>query len=61
MTDLQPIPTVLPFLLAPGEGERIWFTNAEMMIKSTAATTGGHLGLIGGPARCLTFAVPPIN
>jgi quercetin dioxygenase-like cupin family protein len=46
MTDLQHIPTVRPTFLAAGEGERIWFTNAEMTIKATAESTGGHLCLI---------------
>jgi quercetin dioxygenase-like cupin family protein len=46
MTDLPYIPTVRPTFLAPGEGERIWFTNAEMTIKAAAASTGGHLCLI---------------
>jgi quercetin dioxygenase-like cupin family protein len=38
--------TVRPLIVAPGEGERIWFTNAEMTIKATAETTDGHLCLI---------------
>jgi quercetin dioxygenase-like cupin family protein len=46
MTDLHHIPTVRSSVIASGEGERIWFTNAEMTIKATAETTGGHLCLI---------------
>jgi mannose-6-phosphate isomerase-like protein (cupin superfamily) len=35
-----------PIVLAAGEGEKIWFTNAAMTIKATADTTDGHLCLI---------------
>jgi mannose-6-phosphate isomerase-like protein (cupin superfamily) len=45
MTTLQPT-TTEPIVLATGEGERIWFTNAAMTIKATAQTTDGHLCLI---------------
>jgi quercetin dioxygenase-like cupin family protein len=46
MTNLHEIAAARPFALQPGAGERIWFTNAEMTIKATAATTDGHLCLI---------------
>jgi quercetin dioxygenase-like cupin family protein len=46
MTNLHYIHTLRPSVIASGEGERIWFTNAEMTIKATAETTDGHLCLI---------------
>jgi mannose-6-phosphate isomerase-like protein (cupin superfamily) len=46
MTELHAIPAARPFVLSPDDGERIWFTNAAMTFKATAATTGGDLCLI---------------
>jgi mannose-6-phosphate isomerase-like protein (cupin superfamily) len=46
MTNLHEIAAARPFALEAGAGERIWFTNAEMTIKATAATTDGQLCLI---------------
>jgi quercetin dioxygenase-like cupin family protein len=46
MTTLHNTPTVRPSIVASGEGERIWFTNAEITIKASAETTDGHLCLI---------------
>jgi mannose-6-phosphate isomerase-like protein (cupin superfamily) len=40
------MPAVRPLFVGPGEGERIWFTNAAMTFKATAATTAGELCLI---------------
>jgi len=45
MATLQDTPTH-PIVLAAGDGEHIWFTNAAMTITATAQTTGGHLCLI---------------
>src|SRR5947209_19548096 len=46
MTILHHISNAQPVVVASGEGERIWFTNAEMFIKATAEATDGHLSLI---------------
>jgi quercetin dioxygenase-like cupin family protein len=46
MSNLNHIQTVIPSVLAPAEGERIWFTNAEMTIKATAESTDGQLSLM---------------
>src|SRR5262249_6344968 len=46
MTNLTDIPAVRASVVAPGEGERIWFTSGEMPIKAGAETPGGHLGRI---------------
>ena len=46
MTNLHEIAAARPFALEAGAGERIWFTDTEMTIKATAATTDGHLCLI---------------
>jgi hypothetical protein len=45
-TSSRRLRTPRPFALEPGAGERIWFTNAEMTLKATAAATDGHLCLI---------------
>jgi quercetin dioxygenase-like cupin family protein len=46
MTNLIHTQAVAPSVIAPGEGERIWFTNAEMTVKASAESTDGHLTLI---------------
>jgi quercetin dioxygenase-like cupin family protein len=46
MTDLHNISVLRPSIVASGEGERIWFTNAEMTVKATDETTDGHLSLL---------------
>jgi mannose-6-phosphate isomerase-like protein (cupin superfamily) len=53
MTNLHEIAAARPFALEPGAGERIWFTNAEMTIKATAAGTDGHL--------CMTETRAPVG
>jgi mannose-6-phosphate isomerase-like protein (cupin superfamily) len=50
MTTLEHSTTTEPVVLAAGEGERIWFTNAAMTIKATAETTDGHLCLVESEA-----------
>jgi quercetin dioxygenase-like cupin family protein len=46
MTNLSHTSTVIPSVLASGEGERIWFTNAAMTIMATAESTDGQLSLM---------------
>jgi quercetin dioxygenase-like cupin family protein len=46
MTEPHSTPAPRPLVIAPGEGERIWFTNAAMTVKASAASTGGELTLI---------------
>ena len=46
MSNVHQLPAARPFVLNREDGERIWFTNAAMTIKATAATTAGHLCLI---------------
>jgi mannose-6-phosphate isomerase-like protein (cupin superfamily) len=46
MSNVHQLPAARPFVLNREDGERIWFTNAAMTIKATAATTAGDLCLI---------------
>ena len=47
MTHTAPhLPAVRPFVVAPEDGERIWFLQSTMTIKASAATTGGELSLL---------------
>jgi mannose-6-phosphate isomerase-like protein (cupin superfamily) len=46
MSQVQESPAALPFALANGDGERLWFLNSEITIKATAASTGGDLFLM---------------
>lgn len=46
MQPAQESTSLLPFILPPGEGERLWFLANEMTIKATAAATGGGLSLL---------------
>jgi len=46
MSQVQKLPAARPYVVARGEGERLWFTSASMTLKATAATTGGELCLI---------------
>jgi mannose-6-phosphate isomerase-like protein (cupin superfamily) len=45
-TQLREVPAATPFVVAPGEGERIWLGAATMTLKATAASTAGELMLI---------------
>jgi quercetin dioxygenase-like cupin family protein len=46
MSQVQEAPAAHPFVLANGQGERLWFINSEITIKATAASTGGELFLM---------------
>ena len=46
MRQQHEVPAARPFALARDDGERIWFTNASMTIKASAATTDGDLCLV---------------
>jgi quercetin dioxygenase-like cupin family protein len=46
MSNLNHTSTVNPSVVAAGDGERIWFTNAEMTVKATAESTDGQLSLM---------------
>lgn len=46
MSQLHDINAARPFVVAAGEGERIWFAHDSMTIKAAAALTGGEFSLI---------------
>ncbi len=46
-------PPAPPFKLDPGGGERLWFSEAEVVIKASAKTTGG--------AFCIIEEIAPLD
>jgi mannose-6-phosphate isomerase-like protein (cupin superfamily) len=46
MSQLHDINAARPFVVAAGDGERIWFAHESMTIKAAASSTGGEFALI---------------